>query len=150
MIVTFCGHAHFSGTAEHEQRILAFLENNVGDRKTDFYLGEYGEFDRFAYHCCKSYQCTHPGVSLVLVTPYMTVDYQRTHLERQKERYDAIVYPDLEEKPLRYAIAYRNRYMVDCADLVISYIDHDWGGAYKTYRYAKKKGKVVFNLAEFS
>ena len=40
--------------------------------------------------------------------------------------------------------------MVDCADLVISYIDHDWGGAYKTYRYAKKKGKVVFNLAEFS
>ena len=32
MIVTFCGQGQFHRTEEYEQRILAFLEEKVGDR----------------------------------------------------------------------------------------------------------------------
>ena len=38
--------------------------------------------------------------------------------------------------------------MVDQADLIIAYVDHPYGGAYKTLEYAKKKQKNIINLAE--
>ena len=45
MIITFCGHAQFRKTAEHEQKLLAFLKKTVGDQPAEMYLGGYGEFD---------------------------------------------------------------------------------------------------------
>ncbi len=37
MIITFCGHSQFIRTEEYEQKILAFLEEKVGDNPADFY-----------------------------------------------------------------------------------------------------------------
>ena len=149
MIVTFCGHAHFSKSEKYEQQILAFLEEKVGDQPADMYLGDYGSFDSFAYGCCKKYKETHPYISLVFITPYLTIDYQKNHLDYKKTRYDSIIYPEIEGIPKRYAITYRNKYMVEVADYVVAYVSHNWGGAYKTYKYAQRKGKKIFNLAKF-
>ena len=149
MIVTFCGHARFSKSEEYEQQILDFLEEKVGNKHADMYLGGYGSFDSFAYECCKKYKETHPNISLVLITPYMTIDYQKNHLNCEKTRYDLIIYPEIEDKPKRYAITYRNKYMVEVADYVVAYVSHGWGGAYATYKHAKRKGKKIFNLARF-
>ncbi|MBQ3483705.1 MAG: hypothetical protein IJA78_05970 [Clostridia bacterium] len=99
MIITFCGHAQFHGTNEQEQKILDFLKETVGDQGAEIYLGGYGDFDRFAYDCCKRYQKMHPNVSLVFVAPYLTAEYQRNHLQYQKKRYDAILYPEIEKRP---------------------------------------------------
>jgi hypothetical protein len=38
--------------------------------------------------------------------------------------------------------------MMEKADYVIAYVSHNWGGAYTTYKYAKRKGKEIFNLAK--
>ncbi len=149
MIVAFCGHAHFSKTEEYERKILEYLEEKIGDQTAEMYLGEYGGFDKFAYECCKKYKKLHPNILLVFVTPYFTIEYQRNHLEYQKTRYDLVIYPEIEDKPNRYAISYRNRYMVEKADYIIAYVKHDWGGAYDTYKCAKRKGKVILNLADF-
>ena len=149
MIITFCGHARFHKSEEYEKKLLVFLEEKIGDQSAEMYLGGYGEFDSFAYDCCKKYQKTHPNISLVLITPYLTIDYQCNHLHYQKARYDSILYPEIEDKPKRYAITYRNKYMVEKADYVVAYVSHDWGGAYTTYKHAKRKGKEIFNLAEF-
>ena len=149
MIVTFCGHAQFPKSKEYEQKILAFLEEKVGDEPADMYLGGYGEFDSFAYECCKKYKEAHPKISIVLVTPYLDAGYQRNHLNYQETRYDFILYPEIENKPKRYAITYRNKYMIEKADYVVAYVTHDWGGAYATYKYAKRRGKEIFNLVAF-
>ncbi len=149
MIIAFCGHAQFIASAEHEQKILAFLEEKVADRDADMYFGGYGDFDRFAYGYCKKFKETHPKVTLIFVTPYLSVEYQKNHPDHQRTRYDSILYPDIEDKPKRYAITYRNRYMVEKADYVVAYVSHDWGGAYATYKYAKRKRKEIFNLASF-
>ena len=109
------------------------------------YLGGYGGFDSFAYSCCKKYQETHPKISLVLVTPYLTTNYP----SHQLNGYDAILYPELENKPKRYAIVYRNQFMIEQADYVVAYISHSWGGAYRAYQYGKSKGKKIYNLADF-
>ena len=146
MIITFCGHAEFRKTTEYEQKILAFLENPVGDQPADMYLGSYGAFDSLAYDCCKKYQDNHPNISLIYVTPYMTVEYQQNHLEYQKTIYDSIIYPEIQDKPIKFAISYRNKWMVEQADFVICGISHDWGGAYQTYQHAKRKKKPIFNV----
>ena len=148
MVITFCGHAQFPIAEEYEQKLLAFLEEKIGDNPADFYLGGYGAFDNFAYDCCKKYKKSHPNVSLILITPYMSVEYQRNHLEYQKNQYDEILYPEIEDKPLKFAISYRNKWMVEQADYLICGISHDWGGAYKTYQHAKRKNKPIWNLTD--
>ena len=67
----------------------------------------------------------------------------------QNARYDSILYLEIEDKPKRYAITYRNKYMVETADYVVAYVSHDWGGAYTAYKHAQRKGKKIFNLANF-
>lgn len=150
MIVTFCGHAEFHKTKEYEEKILTFLEETVGDKVADMYLGGYGAFDDFAYFCCVKYKENHPNISLVFVTPYLTLEYQRNHLNNQKKKYDFIVYPEIEDKPKRFAISYRNKYMVEKSDYVIAYVEHSRGGAYQAYSHAKRKGKVIYNLASLN
>jgi uncharacterized phage-like protein YoqJ len=113
----------------------------------EIYLGGYGGFDSFAYTCCKKYQSTHRNITIWFITPYITESYQKNRLEHYSRMYDGIIYPEIENKPLKFAITYRNRWMVEKSDYVIAYVDHAFGGAYKTYRYAKTKGKRIINLA---
>ena len=75
-------------------------------------------------------------------------ELSKKHLAYQKDWYDEILYPSLEDKPLKFAISYRNQWMVEQADYVIAYITHEWGGAYQTYKHARKKKKEIFNLSE--
>ena len=148
MIITFCGHSQFSKTWEHENNVMDFLEKNVGNEPADFYLGGYGNFDNFAYDCCQKYKQRHSNVSLIFVTPYITIEYQKRRLENLEKLYDGIIYPEIEEKPLKFAILYRNRWMIERADYIICSISHSWGGAYKSYRYAKKMKKRIYNITE--
>ena len=146
MIITFCGHSSFNSAHEYEQKLLSLLQELIGDEQAELYLGEYGEFDSFAYECCQKFKSTHPNVKLIFVTPYISTEYQKKHLEYQKDRYDQIIYPPLENVPSKFAISRRNKWMVQQADLIIAYISHDWGGAYKTFKYAERQGKKTFNL----
>ena len=148
MVVTFCVHAQFDGTDEYRVKILSILNEIVKDSPVDMYLGGYGEFDSFVYDCCVKYKQMHSDVSIYYITPYMNDEYIKRQTYLQKE-YDGVIYPEIEGVPPRLAITYRNKWMVDSADVVIAYIEHDWGGAYKTYLYAKKKGKIIFNIGTF-
>ena len=70
MIITFLGHAQFCKNEEYEKKILAILEEKVGDFPADMYLGGYGAFDNFSYECCKKYKETHKNISLIFVPPF--------------------------------------------------------------------------------
>ena len=148
MIITFCGHADFQKTPELSSRLLTLLTERVGNSPSAFYLGGYGGFDSFAYEVSAQYKKVHPQVSLVFVTPYLSVEYQKTHLTEAAARYDSNLYPALERVPPKYAISSRNRYRVEKADLVIAYVCRERGGAYQSYRHALRRGKAVINLAE--
>lgn len=144
MIVTFCGHACFYETNLLEQKLLSLLEDQIGNHDADLYLGGYGAFDEFAYHCGKKYKEKHPNVRLIWITPYI----RQSHSEYQQKKYDEIIYPAMENVSYKYAISHRNKWMIINADLVIAYIDHNWGGAFQTFQYARRKGKKIFNLAD--
>lgn len=148
MVVTFCGHSDFQKNAEYEKRILDFLENNVGYKEAEMYLGGYGNFDYFAYDCCKKYKTNHNNVTLIFITPYITAEYQKNYLKEINGKYDYIIYPEIEHIPLKFAITYRNKWMIEKSDLVVCAVKRSWGGAYKSYQCAKRKKKTIFNVFE--
>lgn len=146
MIISFCGHSDYIAKKDDIQTLLNYLNTIIGNSSVVFMLGEYGNFDRFAYHCCALYKENHANASLLYVTPYL--ESKTLQSLSSEQRFDDIVYPSLEKIPKRYAILHRNRYMVEQADIIIVYITHTFGGAYKTYQYAMKLKKRIFNLAD--
>ena len=120
MVIAFFGHSNCQGSSELEAEMFSILKEKIGDQKAELLFGAYGNFDNFAYQCAAKYKRSHPNTSLVLVTPYRGRDYEN-------EKFDIVIYPGLEKIPYRFAIAYRNRWMIDQADLLICYIDHSWG-----------------------
>lgn len=48
----------------------------------------------------------------------------------------------------RYAISWRNRWMVQRSDFAVCYVRHTWGGAHRYMEYARQQGKTVINLGE--
>lgn len=147
MIVTFCGHSDFQKSEKYKQAILFFLENTIAQNPVELYFGGYGNFDKFAYDCGKIYKTNHPNTHLVFITPYISEKYLKIQTEHEKEKYDFVIYPPIESPPKKFAISYRNKYMIEKSDFVIAYIEHPFGGAYQSYKYAKRKGKIVFNLS---
>lgn len=141
MIITFCGHSDYIQNSFDEEKILSILEANTAYCQVDFYLGGYGNFDNFAYHCTKKYQALHPSARLIFITPYL--------LQREtKQKYDEIIYPSLENIPPKFALLHRNKWMIEHSDIVIAYVSRRFGGAYKSLTIAKHKNKQIFNIPE--
>ena len=71
--------------------------------------------------------------------------------EKEKPRADHDILPDLSEKieniPPRFAINYRNKSMIEAADIVVTYVKHSWGGAAKYKLLAEKKNRQIIELS---
>ena len=147
MIISFFGHSRCSISDLSEQEIISTIENVAGNNYVEFFLGMYGDFDAFAYRCAKKYREMHPKSKLVFVTPYIYENYYL--LEDAKERFDEVIYPELENVPKRYAIIKRNEYMIDESDFIIFYVTHHFGGgAYRALECAKRKKKQYINISK--
>ena len=87
------------------------------------------------------------NTSFILVLPYIKAEY-RNNEQSYLEYYDEIeICAESAEGHYKSAIQVRNRNLVDRSNLVICYIQHKSGGAYKTIQYAEKQGKKILNLA---
>ena len=148
MVISFYGHSNFSSNIEYKEKLLALLIDLIGNQPATMYLGGWGDFDELAYSCCKKIKQINPDISLILVTPYITEHYLKNHLEPQRDKYDGFIYPELEKVPLKLAIVYRNRRMIEKSDIVICGIKRSFGGAYKSYLYAKKLNKKIINITD--
>ncbi len=149
MIVSFCGHSSFSSSNVHRQKLIDIFEKRIGDRRVDFYLGEYGAFDRFARVCAREFKERHLSASLIFVTPYL-FGYSNERMEYIRQDFDFTVYPEIENSIPKFAIVQRNRWMMERSDLIIAYITHCYGGAYASYKYARHRGKEIINLADYN
>lgn len=118
---------------------------------TEFWVGKYGNFDRCAASAVGALKKRYPHISLVLVLPYLTQSINDPILEYRK-RYDEIIIANIAEStPYRLRIIKANQFMVDHASHLICYINYEWGGAVKTFEYAKtKKHITIYNLGRLS
>ena len=139
MIVTFCGHSQIGNPEKIQKDLEAAVHSVLSRGAAQFYLGGYGDFDQLAAKVLYRIKVGHAEIDSVLVLPYLDKKVDST-------LYTRTCYPPIEHVPRRFAIVHRKRWMVDVSDVVIAYVQHDWGGAYQTLSYAEHKGKMIILL----
>lgn len=139
MIITFCGHRELYDEKEVRAWLKRVTEDLIVSGAETFYLGGYGAFDRLAASILAEQKKRYPNIELVLILPY---------LNRRKDisPCDSSIYPPLESVPKKLAIVRRNQWMVERADVVVSYVLHSWGVAAMTLEYAKIKKKQIISF----
>ena len=138
MICTFFGHKDTPYEVKEKIRetiIRLIEEKNV----TDFYVGNHGNFDRLVLSVLKELINLYPHIRYAVVLAYLT--------QNTDEDYSNTVYPEgIESVPKRFAIDFRNKWMLQQADIVVAYIRRSIGGAAKFTDMAKKRGKEVIDI----
>ena len=141
MVCTFFGHKDTPKEIEPTLRstLIDLIENkNV----TVFYVGNNGNFDTMVRRQLEALSQTYP----------ITYNIVLAYLPTKKSEYDDYtntIYPEgIETIPKRFAISYRNKWMVEQADVVITYVARTYGGAWQFKAMAERQGKMVIELSE--
>ena len=148
--VVFFGHRYVDNIIKVEKLLEEQIRKLIDEKEyVDFLVGRNGDFDQCVSSSVLRVQKNHrnDNSALVLVLPYSTAEYLNN------EHYFHEYYTDIEISYAasvahpKSAFQIRNREMVDRADLIICYIQHEKGGAWQTVKYAIAQGKTVINLA---
>ena len=140
-VCTFFGHRDCPAEIQKdiETAILDLIQNY---EVTDFYVGNQGLYDGMVRSTLRKLQGQFPHIRYAVVLAYLPkgksdefADYSDTMLPEGIE----LVHP-------QYALAWRNKWMIDQSDYVVTYVTHGWGGAAKYAEMAKRKGKQVISL----
>ena len=124
-----------------KEAIRALIEQ---ERVDTFYVGHQGHFDSMVFHCLKELSPFYPFVSFFTVLAYFPTSERKNVADRDRD-----LYPEGLERCLpKFAIQRRNQWMIERSDCCLCYVQHEWGGAYRFARMAKKRGLRVFNLGK--
>ncbi|MBQ4641043.1 MAG: hypothetical protein IJB47_00295 [Oscillospiraceae bacterium] len=149
--VAFFGHRYVDNIIKVENLLEEQIRRLIDENEyVDFLVGRNGDFDQCVSSSVLRVRKNHRdgNSALVLVLPYPTAEYLNN------ENYFHDYYTDIEISYVasvahpKSAIQIRNREMVDRADLIIYYIEHEKGGEWQTVDYAMKQGKAVINLSD--
>ena len=134
---TFFGHGDCPETKY--SNILQAIQNLITEKNIiTFYIGTQGNFDSLVYRALCNLRADFPQIRIYRVLAYLPKDNSLIS--------DSILLEGIELIHPRYAISWRNRWMIEHSDYVIAYITHNYGGAARFVDEAKRKGKTVINL----
>ena len=106
-----------------------------------FYVGSQGEFDALVRGTLRELKEEYPEIDYTVVLAYVPVG-----ANIYEDFTDTVLPEGIEQVHPRYAIQWRNRWMLQRADYVVGYVAHEWGGAARFMKLAEHRGKTVFNL----
>ena len=151
MIISFAGHSFVASSEAVKEIVKEQLRKNIiGGAPVSCYLGGYGSFDEICAGACRELKRENIELELIYVTPYMSLSEQQKIKEMKAYGlYDDSLYPPIENVPQRFAISRRNEWMMSNADLVIAYVNRNYGGAYQSIEVARRKGKKIINVCDF-
>ena len=140
-VCTFFGHRDCPTSIKPHLRsvLIDLIDNHDIDT---FYLGNQGNFDRLAYTVLHELSQKYSNIKYTIVFAYLPSSpslFSATN---------TLLPEGIENIPPRFAVVRRNNWMLDKADLVVSYVDYSYGGAAKFTDIARQKKKIVINLAE--
>ena len=141
---TFFGHRECPDSIKIKLReVLIDLVNN---HDVDmFYVGNQGRFDAIARGVLQELKNEYPQINYTVVLAYMPgrqMDYD--------DYSDTMLPEGIESVHPRYAISWRNNWMLRQSDYVVTYITHSWGGAAHFAESARKQNKHIINIAEIA
>lgn len=148
---SFFGHRQLDNVFVIEQRLQEIIQELLISKEyVEFLVGRDGEFDQLVASTVRRCKRTvrDDNSELVLVLPYLTAEY-RNNERSFHEYYDEVeICTESAEHHFKAAHQIRNRLMVDRSDLVVFFVEHNYGGAYQTMQYAGKANADIVNLAD--
>ncbi len=147
--VSFFGHRIVDNYLHIEKQVENLVSQLLAEKEfVEFLVGKNGEFDNLVSSVInrlkRSFRddnCCH-----TLVLPYATAQFEKNR-DSFDLYYDQVDIFETFPKPhYKAAITIRNREMVNRSNLAVFYIEHNYGGAYQTYKYAEKQNKKIFKL----
>ena len=137
---TFFGHRDCPETIKPKihAAVVDLIENHG---VTMFYVGNQGNFDRMARSVLKEVTTAYPGVGYAVVLAYMP-----SAKKRADDFSDTLLPDGIEQVPKRFAIPWRNKWMIEHADYVVTYVTRLFGGAAQFSALAKSKGKIIYDI----
>lgn len=139
MNCTFFGNADTPSEVKIRLReeVIKLIENRGVDR---FYVGNHGNFDKMALAVLKELSAVYPHIDYCVVYAYFPQDC---------EDFLHTVYPEgIETVPKRFAINYRNKWMICHSDIVITFVRNTFGNAAKFKKTAEKLDKEIIEIQE--
>ena len=137
---TFFGHRDCPDTIKpklKETLIKLITEQNVNT----FYVGNQGHFDSLVRGVLRELKEEYQYINYAVVLAYFPKE------NTIGEDYSDTIIPDgIENVPPRFAISYRNNWMLNQSDFVVTYITRPRGGAYQFALKAYKYGKNIINI----
>ena len=137
---TFFGHRDCPDDLKHSLRsvIIDLITNHGVDM---FYVGHQGGFDRLVQGVLREITREYPQVHYAVVLAYMPSEHSVLG-----DTSDTMLPEGIELVHPRYAISWRNNWMLRNSDFVVAYVAHSWGGAAQYVQKASRSGKTVINL----
>lgn len=141
-VCTFFGHRECPDSIN--PILIEKLEDLIRNHNVDqFYVGNQGKFDAVVRSVLRKLSTQYPHIRYTIVLAYMPG--KSDHLE---DYTNTMIPEGIESIPPRYAISWRNRWMLRQSNFVVTYIIHPWGGAAQYAQQAIRQHKTVWNLAE--
>ena len=144
VVCCFFGHHDTPETVKTDlnECVTRLIENNEAD---SFLVGTHGKFDSMVLSVLRSAKKTYPHIAYSVVLAYMPSTKEEYELYDPTET----VYPEgLETVPRRFAISWRNDWMLKQSEYVVAYIKYSWGGAARYVEMAEKQKKKLIKIEE--
>ena len=141
-VCTFFGHRDCPNSIKPKLRevLIDLIENHAVNM---FYVGQQGAFDGIVRSVLKE---------LVLLYPHIRYAVVLERLPQKRDELDTRDYSDtmlpegIETAHPRFAISWRNNWMLKQSDYVVTYITHSWGGAAQFAEKAERQKKTILRL----
>lgn len=150
-ICSFFGHRDIVVTDRLYAITVAEIMKAVESGCRTFYFGGYGAFDDLCYKIVTNIIKETPELTIRRIYCVSQERYLRKEVRYfKREDYDEVIYLAPSFEGWYKSIYFRNCAMIDQSDIIIFYAEsRENSGAYKAYKYAKrKKDKQVINLWE--
>ena len=141
---TFFGHRDCPESIK--PRLREALVDLITNQSVDmFYVGHQGQFDAMVRSALRDLKREYPQIDYAVVLAYMPGK------KAEYDDYSDTMLPEgIESVHPRYAISWRNNWMLRHSDYAITYITHPWGGAAQYVNKARKQGKHIISVSENS
>ena len=139
--VTFFGHKDTPKETEPTLR-ATLLDLIINKNVSVFYVGNNGNFDAMVRNQLKDLSVIYP-IKYNVVLAYLP------DARNADDDMSDTIYPEgLEAVPKRFAISWRNKWMIKQSDIVVTYVKHSVGGAAQFKELAQKQEKTVIELSK--
>lgn len=137
---TFFGHRDCPVTIKPRLRgvVVDLIENHGVDM---FYVGRQGAYDAMVRSVLKELVQIYPHIQYAVVLECMP--QKRDPLDDYS---DTLLPEGIETVHPRFAISWRNRWMLQKSEYVVAYVTHSWGGAAQFVKMAENQNKIIRQL----